>query len=71
MTLPIESTLETAAESVSDAAPSAVRDLRALPKGHLHLHMEAGMRPATLAQLAERVGVVAPPTTGFTGFTEF
>jgi adenosine deaminase len=33
------------------------RDLRALPKAHLHLHFEGAMRPATLLDLAEHHGV--------------
>jgi hypothetical protein len=36
------------------------RDLAALPKGHLHLHMEAAMRPGTLAELAAEHGVPVP-----------
>lgn len=52
-------------------APAGARDLRALPKGHLHLHLEAGMRPATLLALAEALAVEVPQTRGFTGFTEF
>ncbi len=35
-------------------APS--RDLRALPKAHLHLHFTGSMRPATLLDLAEQQG---------------
>lgn len=49
-------------------APSAAvgdtagrRDLRALPKAHLHLHLTGGMRPATLVDLAARYGVRLPP----------
>jgi adenosine deaminase len=47
------------------------RDLTALPKGHLHIHLEATIRPETLAELAEREGVPVPPTTGFEDFTGF
>jgi len=39
---------------------SRVRDLRALPKTHLHLHLEGAIRPATLVQLAAECGVEAP-----------
>ncbi len=31
-----------------------MRDLTVLPKGHLHLHLDGAMRPASLAELAER-----------------
>jgi adenosine deaminase len=48
-----------------------MRDLRALPKGHLHLHFELGMRPSTLADLAARNGVPTPRTTGFNEFGGF
>lgn len=36
------------------------RDLRALPKAHLHLHFTGSMRHATLLELAERDGVTLP-----------
>jgi adenosine deaminase len=48
-----------------------VRDLAALPKGHLHIHLEAAMRPETLTRLAAAEGVALPPTTGFAGFSAF
>ncbi|MCU1488186.1 MAG: adenosine deaminase, partial [Actinomycetia bacterium] len=48
-----------------------MRALVALPKAHLHLHLEAGMRPTTLAELADACGIDVPPITGFGSFTEF
>ncbi|SNQ50798.1 putative adenosine/adenine deaminase [Frankia canadensis] len=47
------------------------RDLRSLPKGHLHLHFELSMRPATLADLAADAGIPTPRTTGFSEFGGF
>lgn len=46
-------------------------DLAALPKAHLHVHLEGAMRPATLAELAATAGVDVPPIRGYRGFTEF
>jgi len=48
-----------------------MRELRALPKGHLHLHFEMGMRPTTLADLAAAAGLPTPRTTGFRDFSGF
>ncbi len=48
-----------------------MRDLRALPKAHLHLHLEGSMRPGTLRELAQAVGVDVPPIRGFGSFTAF
>lgn len=36
------------------------RDVRKLPKAHLHLHFTGSMRPATLLELADRDGVRLP-----------
>ncbi len=47
------------------------RDLAELPKAHLHLHLEAGVRISTLADLATRQGVPTPQMTVFASFTEF
>lgn len=51
--------------------PGVTRDLRALPKGHLHLHFEASTRPATLLALAREAGEPAPSWTDFPDFTDF
>jgi len=47
------------------------RDLRALPKGHLHLHLEGAMRPSTLAELADAAGIPVPEIRGYGSFTAF
>ena len=48
-----------------------MRDLYELPKAHLHLHLEGGMRPSTLAALAERYGMPVPEVRGFGSFSAF
>ena len=40
------------------------RDVRTLPKAHLHLHFTGSMRHETLLELAERDGIVLPDATG-------
>jgi adenosine deaminase len=47
------------------------RDLAALPKAHLHLHLEGGIRPDTLTEIAARHGLPRPQVTGFADFGEF
>ena len=48
-----------------------MRDLAALPKGHLHLHLEAGMQPSLLATLAGKYGMEVPEIRGYGSFTAF
>lgn len=38
-----------------------MRDLRLLPKAHLHLHFTGSMRMSTLAELAQNYGIRLPP----------
>jgi adenosine deaminase len=52
-------------------ANPANRDLRALPKGHLHLHLEGSMRPATLSELADEAGIPVPEIRGYGSFSAF
>jgi len=47
------------------------RDLRALPKAHLHIHLEGAMRPETLRELCARDGIPVPEIRGYGSFTEF
>jgi len=51
---------------------TSTRDLRALPKGHLHLHLEAAQRPSTLRELLERYALETPPPGDgtFAGFSQ-
>lgn len=48
-----------------------MRELTTLPKAHLHLHVEASMRPATLAELAAAAGIEVPTVRGFGSFAAF
>lgn len=48
-----------------------MRPLDTLPKAHLHLHLEGGMRPETLAELAQGYGMAVPPIRGYGSFTAF
>ena len=48
-----------------------MRDLQALPKAHLHLHLEGGMRPTTLRERCDFYGVEVPQIRGFGSFTAF
>ncbi len=49
-----------------------MRDLAALPKAHLHVHLESTIRPATLRELGEANGVDVPGEPPvFDGFRAF
>lgn len=47
------------------------RSLVALPKAHLHVHLEGAMRPSTLVDLASSAGVPVPEIRGYGSFTAF
>jgi len=48
-----------------------MRDLAALPKAHLHLHLEAGMSPALLAELSAKYDREVPVIRGYGSFAAF
>lgn len=49
-------------EPIVDAAPALDFDLRSLPKVSLHDHLDGGLRPATIIELAGAVGHTLPST---------
>ena len=48
-----------------------MRDLQTLPKAHLHLHLEAGMSPALLAELSAKYDREVPVIRGYGSFAAF
>ena len=42
---------------------SAERDLKLLPKAHLHIHLEGAMQPSTLSDLCIKYGIEHPVDT--------
>jgi adenosine deaminase len=49
-------------ETIPDAAPDLEFDLKGLPKVSLHDHLDGGLRPATIIELAEAAGHTLPST---------
>ncbi|MDF9277645.1 adenosine deaminase, partial [Arthrobacter sp. EH-1B-1] len=49
-------------EPMTSLAPDLTFDIRALPKVSLHDHLDGGLRPATIIELAEAVGHQLPST---------
>ncbi|ROQ38549.1 adenosine deaminase [Frondihabitans sp. PhB188] len=49
----------------------AVRDLKDLPKAHLHIHHEAAIRPETLAEMGAAEGVDVSVPDHFDDFSDF
>ncbi|MDV3123631.1 adenosine deaminase [Mycobacterium sp. 21AC1] len=47
------------------------RDLRLLPKAHLHIHLDGALRASTLAELSSRSGFRAPTPSSFGSFSAF
>ena len=49
-------------DTIPDAAPDLDFDLKGLPKVSLHDHLDGGLRPATIIELAEAAGHTLPST---------
>jgi adenosine deaminase len=52
-------------------APWPYRDLRALPKTHLHLHFEGSAPVTTMQRTSKKYGAPIPDTHSYRDFTEF
>ncbi|MEQ7009087.1 adenosine deaminase [Actinopolymorpha sp. B17G11] len=48
-----------------------MRDLSALPKAHLHLHLDGALRLSTYRELAAAAGLPAPLPTSYGSFADF
>lgn len=59
---PQPTTLSTVTEALNDSATAPDFDLRDLPKVSLHDHLDGGLRPATIIELAAAVGHDLPST---------
>ena len=51
--------------------PAVSRRFAALPKAHLHVHLEAAMRESTLREWCAEDGLPVPPLVEYPDFTEF
>ena len=47
------------------------RDLKLLPKAHLHIHLEGAMRRSTLVELCTKYSIPEPPDTRGIKFDNF
>jgi len=55
---------------VDDTCPNNF-DLARPPTAHVHVRLDGAMRPATLAELAERAGLPVPASRGYGAFDAF
>ena len=50
---------------------TSYRNLKTLPKAHLHIHLEGAMRPTTLTQLCDKYNIERPKDTRGQQFNNF